>query len=105
MNVNILGYIASLLTMTCFIPQIIKAIKTKSVEDVSLITLIQLEVGISLWIVYALFKQDYPLITNNVISLLCVIIMNVCYCRYKQPKFTYKYLKAMADKIAKGDYL
>ena len=82
--INILGYIASLLTMTCFIPQIIKAIKTKSVEDVSVMTLFQLSLGISLWIVYALIKQDYPLLTNNVISLLCVMIMNICYFKYKK---------------------
>ena len=82
--INILGYIASLLTMTCFIPQIIKAIKTKSVEDVSVMTLFQLSLGISLWIVYALIKQDCPLLTNNVISLLCVMIMNICYFKYKK---------------------
>jgi len=85
--INILGYIASLLTMTCFIPQIIKAIKTKSVEDVSVMTLFQLSLGISLWIVYALIKQDYPLLTNNVISLLCVMIMNICYFKYKKDSY------------------
>ena len=40
MNVDIFGYFAAILTTAAFLPQLIKTLKTKKAEDVSLTTLI-----------------------------------------------------------------
>ena len=40
MNVDIFGYFAAILTTAAFLPQMIKTLKTKKAEDVSLTTLI-----------------------------------------------------------------
>lgn len=53
-----IGLGAATLTMFAFIPQIIKVVKTKSAKDVSLFTLLQLSLGVSLWIAYGLHLRD-----------------------------------------------
>jgi len=40
MNVNIFGYFAAILTTAAFLPQLIKTLKTRKADDVSLTTLI-----------------------------------------------------------------
>ena len=40
MNVDIFGYFAAILTTAAFLPQLIKTLKTKKADDVSLTTLI-----------------------------------------------------------------
>ena len=42
MNVDIFGYFAAILTTAAFLPQLIKTLKTKKADDVSLTTLIML---------------------------------------------------------------
>ena len=40
MNVDLFGYFAAILTTAAFLPQLIKTLKTKKADDVSLTTLI-----------------------------------------------------------------
>ena len=46
------GYFAAILTTLAFLPQLIKTLKTKKAEDVSLTTLLMFLTGVSAWIVY-----------------------------------------------------
>ncbi|MBN2675670.1 MAG: hypothetical protein JXR30_00260 [Alphaproteobacteria bacterium] len=48
MNIEILGYIAGAFAVSIFLPQTIKMIQTKSVEDLSLLTLLITIVNCSL---------------------------------------------------------
>ena len=79
---TIIGSSAAILTMFSFIPQIIKALKTKSVKDVSLITLFQLSLGVSLWIAYGIHLNDKIIITANAITLSTLIILLYLYFKY-----------------------
>lgn len=78
----IIGSAAAVLTMFSFIPQIIKIIKAKSVKDVSLITLIQLSLGVSLWIVYGIHLKDVIIIGANGITLTTLLILLCLYFNY-----------------------
>jgi len=49
-----IGLSAATLTMFAFIPQVIKVFRNKSAKDVSLMTLLQLSFGVSLWIAYGI---------------------------------------------------
>ncbi len=82
----IVGSLAALLTMLAFFPQIFKALKTKSVRDVSLVTLLQLCVGVSLWIAYGIHLKDAIIIIANSITLLSVIILLALYFNYGRIK-------------------
>ena len=52
MNVDIFGYFAAILTTAAFLPQLIKTLKTKKADDVSLTTLIMFIIGVLSWIFY-----------------------------------------------------
>jgi MtN3 and saliva related transmembrane protein len=84
---TLIGSCAAVLTMFAFIPQIIKALKTKSIRDVSIVTLFQLTLGVLLWIAYGIHIKDIIVITANSITLLSLIILlslYFCYRRIKQ---------------------
>ena len=51
-NIEFFGYFAAILTTAAFLPQLIKTLKTKKAEDVSLITLIMFICGVGSWIIY-----------------------------------------------------
>ncbi len=64
----IIGLTAASLTTFAFLPQSIRAIKTKHTKDLSLPTLIMLEIGIVIWIIYGFLISDIPLLAANIIS-------------------------------------
>lgn len=71
---TILGITAAMLTMFGFVPQIVKMWKTESVKDISVLTLIQFSIGVTLWMLYGIHLEDYIIIGANAISLITLII-------------------------------
>jgi MtN3 and saliva related transmembrane protein len=70
----IIGLVAASLTTFAFLPQSIKAIKSKHTGDLSLITLVMLEIGIIIWIIYGYLDKDIPLIAANCVSFFFITI-------------------------------
>ena len=64
------GYFAAILTTLAFIPQLIKTLKTKKAEDVSLTTLIMFLTGVAAWIIYGIQISSKPILIANVITFL-----------------------------------
>ena len=64
-----IGLVAGVMTTGSFIPQLIKALKTKSTGDISVVMYIVLVMGTGLWIVYGVFQKSLPLILANVVSM------------------------------------
>jgi len=81
---HIIGILAACLTTFAFVPQIIKVFKTKSVKDVSIITLIQFGVGVALWMAYGVHLENAIIITANFVSLMSVIFLIILSYRYRQ---------------------
>ncbi|MEW6101089.1 MAG: SemiSWEET family transporter [Candidatus Omnitrophota bacterium] len=81
-----IGVSAAILTMFSFVPQIIKAIKIKSVKDVSIITLLQLSLGVLLWIAYGIHLKNPVIIAANSVTLLSLSILLFLYYIYSKPK-------------------
>jgi MtN3 and saliva related transmembrane protein len=79
---KIIGTSAATLTMFAFFPQVIKIFKTKSAKDVSLTTLLQLAVGVSLWILYGIYLKDTIIITANSVTLITVVMLLILYAKY-----------------------
>ena len=75
---------AGVLTASSLIPQVVKTLKEKRAEDVSLLMLFVLQAGIILWIVYVIKRDDMPIILTNSVSLLVNIVMVVLGFRYKK---------------------
>ena len=68
MNIEFFGYLAAILTTAAFLPQLIKTIKTKKADDVSLITLIMFICGVFSWIIYGYKISSTPILTANLIT-------------------------------------
>ncbi len=60
-----IGVAASLCTAVAMIPQLIKLLKEKKAENVSLGMMGVLFVGLALWVYYGILKNDLILIVAN----------------------------------------
>lgn len=84
MNWEIIGAIAATLTMFGFVPQIIKIYRTRSVEDVSLVTLIQFSIGLFLWMLYGIYLKNNILIISNLVSFTTLVVAVGLYLKYRK---------------------
>jgi MtN3 and saliva related transmembrane protein len=65
-----LGLAAACCTTLAFVPQVVKAWKTRSTTDISLGMFLTMCLGIVLWLLYGGLRGDIPLIIANVITLI-----------------------------------
>jgi MtN3 and saliva related transmembrane protein len=72
---TLLGSIASILVSASFVPQIVKGYRTKHLNDVSYLLMIMISIGMSLWIVYGIEKQDLVIIGANVTTIALNMIL------------------------------
>ena len=70
MNVDVFGYFAAILTTVAFLPQLMKTLKTKKADDVSLTTLILFIIGVLSWIIYGYKISSAPILIANFITLI-----------------------------------
>lgn len=84
MNENVLGIIAGVLTSVSMIPQLIKVIREKNVEEISLLMLLVLISGLSLWVWYGFMKDELPIILSNLFAVLVNISLLICYFIYSK---------------------
>ncbi len=75
MNIEIFGYIAAVLTTAAFLPQLIKTLKTKKADDVSLVTLIMFIIGVLCWIIYGYKISSIPILIANLITLILNLLI------------------------------
>lgn len=62
---DVIGIAAGTITTISFMPQVIKAWKSKSVKDISLGMYSLFSIGIILWIVYGFMVRSIPIIAAN----------------------------------------
>ncbi len=72
---KVIGSVAATLTMFSFVPQILKISRSKSVNDLSVVTLVQFTAGVSLWLIYGLHLRNYIIIVANSVTLLSLLIL------------------------------
>ena len=82
----LLGLVAGLLTTIGFVPQLIRGYRTKRMGDVSLAMPIVLSIGMFLWLLYGLMKNDAPIIIWNAIALMLNLAIVLLKIRYAAPK-------------------
>ena len=63
-----LEYVPPYLHFQVQLPQIIKGIKTKKTDDLSIWLILALIVGLTLWIIYGIGKNDIIIATGNTVS-------------------------------------
>lgn len=59
---------AGALTSMGYVPQIVKGYRTRKMADVSLLMPAVLGIGMSLWLVYGLAREDLAIIVANIVG-------------------------------------
>ena len=67
---NVFGTVAAIFTTGCFIPQLVKIIKTKQTGDLSLEMYLMFTAGITCWEIYGILIKAPPVIISNFLSIL-----------------------------------
>ncbi len=76
--------VAGICTAISLLPQLLKIIRSKKADDISLFYLVILLCGLSLWVWYGFLREDIPIIATNSFSLLLNIAIIVLGVRYKR---------------------
>jgi MtN3 and saliva related transmembrane protein len=84
--IEIVGLIAGLCTSSAAIPQIVKTVRTKQAEDVSLFMFIVMTAGNALWTYYGFDKSDLPIIATNLLAIVLNLLMLFFRFKYKKKK-------------------
>ena len=80
MNIEIIGYVAAVLTTSSFLPQVIKVWKSKSSEGVSVTMYMVMLTGVILWGIYGFYIGSRSvLLANFVAGLLQLMILIIVF--------------------------
>ena len=73
--IEIIGFIAAILTTSAFLPQVYKTWKTKDVSGLSLPMLFIFFAGIIAWLVYGVYINSPSMIMANAITLISAFLL------------------------------
>ena len=79
---DVIAWLGVILISLLFVPQIIKILKTKKTEDISIITCIFNVVGSCCMVIHGIDIQSMQMITVNTISVLTGIILSTLKVHY-----------------------
>ena len=82
--ITIIGVTASACTAFSLLPQLIKLLKEKEAENISLGMLAILFAGLGLWIYYGVLKKDWIIIISNSISFILNVVLVFFAIKYKK---------------------
>ena len=77
-----IGTVAAVLTTASFVPQVVHTLRTKDVSGISLSMYSVFVVGVSLWLVYGLMLDAWPVVISNAITVslaICILAMKLRY--------------------------
>ena len=85
MDVEIIGFIAAILTTSAFVPQVLKVWKSKSTMGVSVSMYLVMLLGVFLWGVYGYIIESMSImIANTVTGFLQLMILVLIFKKQKQ---------------------
>lgn len=83
---TIIGISAGILTSISMLPQLIKVLKEKDVENLSPYMIAILLTGVSLWVIYGVILQEWPIILSNAFSILVNITLLISYFVFRKSR-------------------
>ncbi|MFT6335398.1 MAG: MtN3 and saliva related transmembrane protein [Saprospiraceae bacterium] len=81
--IQIIGIVAAVLTTLSFLPQAIKAIKTKDTRGISLTMYSLFFLGVTLWLIYGILINDLPIILANGLTFILAGTILILKLKYK----------------------
>jgi len=64
--ISIIGIMASIFALSSTVPQIVKGLNTKKMDDLSVWLILSLIVGLSLWVIYGIARGDVVIVGGNI---------------------------------------
>ena len=80
---TLLGFVAGMLTTVSFVPQVLKAWRSKSCHDLSWGMLITFSAGVVLWLAYGIRLWAMPIILANAVTLALLVTIGAMKVRYR----------------------
>jgi MtN3 and saliva related transmembrane protein len=80
---DLLGLVAGTLTTVAFVPQVVKAWRTRSTHDISLWMFSLFNTGLVLWLVYGFRIGSLPIVVSNIVTLVLALTILCFKLRYK----------------------
>lgn len=78
-----IGYVAAVLTTASFVPQAVHTFKTKDVRGISLTMYSTFVVGITLWLVYGVMLNAWPIVLANTVTLTLAVAILTMKLKYR----------------------
>jgi len=88
--IGLIGYTAAILTALTMMPQIIRSIRTKSVEDISTVMLLMYTINTALWVTYGILIGAKPVIIADGLACCAGITQLITKFKYNNMKNTTK---------------
>ena len=73
--ISAIGILASIFALSSTVPQIVKGLKTKKLDDLSVWLILSLIVGLSLWVVYGVGRSDLVIIGGNTVGVSLNVVL------------------------------
>ncbi|WP_282123187.1 SemiSWEET family sugar transporter [Algibacter mikhailovii] len=83
-SIEIIGFLAAVLTTAAFLPQVYKTWKTKDVSSLSLPMLILFFIGIVSWLIYGVLKNSPSMIFANSITVISSFLLMYFKIKYSK---------------------
>ena len=80
--ISYVGFYAGFCTTIAFIPQAIKAWKSKSTKDISLLMFLIFTTGVIFWLIYGVLLSELPLVIANAVTLVFAISILIAKIKY-----------------------
>ena len=81
--VSQLGYVAGAITVASFLPQVVRAWRTRQTRDLSLSSLALLITAGTLWILYGALSRDWPVIATNAGMVALLMLLAAAKVRFR----------------------
>jgi len=82
--VALIGIVATIFAVSSTVPQIIKGIKTRKMDDVSVWLIMALIVGLSLWVIYGIAKGATVIAGGNSVGVSLNAILLLLKIKYSR---------------------
>ena len=78
--IPLIGILATIFVVSSTVPQIVKGMKTRKMDDVSVLLI----VGLSLWVVYGIAKNDIVIVGGNSVGVSLNAILLLLKIKYSR---------------------
>ena len=72
---DLIGSVAAVCTTISLVPQILRVLRRKSADDISLTMFLLFSFGVALWLVYGIGLRALPIIAANAVTLVLALII------------------------------